>query len=168
MKLSIKGYKKIAGHDGQGFTCTLYVNGARAASYFDDGWGGEVSVSQMFDRALHDKALEFVAAIPEYVTSYTHGGETLTHTSKLSLPYLLSLMAEEAEMVLWLKRGQKRDTVTMFTEDITNSEWRTCAEFDSPALRAYFNKQYGCELVFANDYIENFAQYRKQLYDIAW
>lgn len=37
---SIKNFKAIKGHDGQGFTATLYVDDKRSALLFDDGWGG--------------------------------------------------------------------------------------------------------------------------------
>ena len=41
MKAEIKNYKRFAGHDGQGFEATLYLDGKRAAVISDDGWGGE-------------------------------------------------------------------------------------------------------------------------------
>ena len=41
MKAEIKNYKRFAGHDGQGFEATLYLDGKKAAVISDDGWGGE-------------------------------------------------------------------------------------------------------------------------------
>jgi len=41
MKAEIKNYKRFAGHDGQGFEATLYLDGKMAAVISDDGWGGE-------------------------------------------------------------------------------------------------------------------------------
>ena len=43
MKVEVKNYKPFHGHDGQGFDCTVYINGKRTAIVSDDGWGGPLN-----------------------------------------------------------------------------------------------------------------------------
>lgn len=40
MNVQIKNYKRFAGHDGQGFDASLYIDGVRSAIISDNGWGG--------------------------------------------------------------------------------------------------------------------------------
>ena len=45
---TIKSYKHVAGHDGQGFQATLHRvtdgKSKKVATIFDDGWGGPLQI----------------------------------------------------------------------------------------------------------------------------
>ena len=69
MKLEIKGYKRVRGHDGQGFNATLYVDGKKAAFVDDDGWGGGYQY-QWFDQDARLAFAAHVASLPPEKSEY--------------------------------------------------------------------------------------------------
>jgi len=43
--ISVKNVKKINGHDGQGFSASVYIGGLRVGTAKDDGWGGPLQLN---------------------------------------------------------------------------------------------------------------------------
>lgn len=51
LKIEVRNYQHVNGHDGQGYRANLYINGKKVATLFDDGWGGPLDIG-WFDHAL--------------------------------------------------------------------------------------------------------------------
>ena len=63
MKLEIKNYKAVRGHDGQGFNVTLYIDGTKAAFVDDDGYGGGFNYT-WFNQNLRTAFEQYVKTLP--------------------------------------------------------------------------------------------------------
>ena len=50
---TVKGFRSVNGHDGQGWEANLYHGKTKIAEAFDDGWGGMVEVRWEVPTNLH-------------------------------------------------------------------------------------------------------------------
>jgi len=67
--IEIKNFKRTKGHDGQGFTLSLYVDNKRTAYVFDDGWGGPLR----FEVLCKDGMDEFDCYVSKQPSRIFHG-----------------------------------------------------------------------------------------------
>lgn len=93
--LSLKSYRRVRGHDGQGFEARLYWNGKPCADIFDDGWGGEyqiVSRSEVEKERLK-VVEEKIATLPPYDLGTQQPGDTPSLTDPVLTWVLGDLVA---------------------------------------------------------------------------
>ena len=50
---TVKGFRRINGHDGQGWEANLYHGKTKIAEAFDDGWGGAVEIRWVVPTKFH-------------------------------------------------------------------------------------------------------------------
>lgn len=144
MKLEVKNFKPIKGHDGQGFTCTLYVDGVRTAEVFDDGWGGEHQYTTL-DKASMDKFDAHVKSQPPITFENTQ----LPTTHDM----VVSQLIDEYEFKSFLRKECKTKTLFQLPTD-NKDEWRTVEHVDCDKVREFVKKKYGANVTFANDLIK--------------
>jgi hypothetical protein len=107
MDIQLKGLKTAAfqSQDSNCFEATVYVDGVRAFTAHDDGWGGCIDFRPVDDngRALLDKAIEHAKTLP---------GEWFESTYlPMNLELLIGEMVEEAITQKWIARQSKKGTV---------------------------------------------------------
>ena len=71
-RFELKKYHKNMGHEGEGFACELWMDGALAAHVIDEGSGGS-PLYQWADREMARKVLDHVKTLPEKVYPAAHG-----------------------------------------------------------------------------------------------
>jgi len=83
-KLSIKNLKWGKGHTSYEPTmsCTLYVDGKRAATIYDDSRGGELEIKILNPKAYTLSYNELVECIHDLVTDFDNLKETKKHAKK--------------------------------------------------------------------------------------
>lgn len=95
---AILKYRKVRGHDGQGFEATLGMNGKKVAYIFDDGWGGE------FQYDWTDKAAEAIWTAA--VVARLKPGETyVIGESDVMLDELIDAFEDARWIARELKKG---------------------------------------------------------------
>jgi hypothetical protein len=144
MKFEIKNFKAVRGHDGQGFQCSLYVDGARAAYVFDDGWGGDYQFSEENPRLmkLYD---QHVLAQPQY--DIGHGFGPTDHNRDTILGGLI----DKHEAKKQLKKWCKNETLFRITGDEEGS-WRTIGYPFCQKVKDLLVKKYGAgDIEIANE-----------------
>lgn len=136
MKVEAKGYKRINGHDGMGFECSIYVDGKRTCHIFDDGWGGEWQYT-IFDQKRYDAMNERVTAMDPHIYEYEgDGGEDKSFTIDMSLDIWL----DETVMARAEARGARK-VMTLNSDDGKVYEWSiTYKAKDRERLEAHIAK----------------------------
>tara|TARA_R110000851_G_scaffold131656_1_gene265822 strand:+ start:213 stop:497 length:285 start_codon:yes stop_codon:yes gene_type:complete len=56
-RYEVKGFRRINGHDGQGYEAKLYHNGKKIAVAFDDGFGGDAEIRWEVAKDTHVPAI---------------------------------------------------------------------------------------------------------------
>ena len=75
-KFELKKYHKNMGHEGEGFACELWMDGALAAHVIDEGGGG-APLYQWASREAANKVLEHIKTLPEKVYPAGQGMDEL-------------------------------------------------------------------------------------------
>lgn len=64
-EFTLKDCKEVYGHDDSlPYVANLYIDGKKVCSLFNDGWGGETTIPQVFNEKLFDKATEDIKGQP--------------------------------------------------------------------------------------------------------
>ena len=133
MKFEIKNFKAVRGHDGQGFQCTLYVDGVRTAFIFDDGWGGGYQydvVSQPHMKKMEDH-IKTLPAVESY-------GMMLNIDNDIFVGELIDEHETKKQISKWCK------TQTLFRlPGDEEGSWRTISHPYCQKVKDHIVKKYG-------------------------
>lgn len=125
MKITIKNYKSCRGNEGDAFSCTMYLDGKRAALVTYDGWGGEyffdftVSDGKLWGGPTCMKFEEYVKSLPpvecSWVDEETGKPEMMDPSRDMVLEEIIEEMLVEKQIKRWCKnslvyrvKGQKK------------------------------------------------------------
>jgi len=79
MLVEIKNFKPFHGHDGQGYSYSLYLDGKRSAIISNDGWGGEEMVdTYKGDSTKFDEFCKLCSELPARQSRYGDGNFPIT------------------------------------------------------------------------------------------
>ena len=156
MELTIKNYKSCRGDEGDAFSCTLYIDGKRAALVRYDGNGGEFEFDFTvagkghgpWRGPLFDKFKAYVDGLPEVESSMVdpRTGETWSYKPNMDMvvEQAIRLMLENRQLKRWCK-----NQVLFRVKGDEEGSWRTLqaswAE-KGDKVRAHLAKKYGDEL----------------------
>jgi hypothetical protein len=117
--VELSAYKRIRGHDGQGFNATLSVDGRKAAHVDDDGWGGPLSFTWL-DQSLEEPFRRWVASLPLWDCN----GEMVPHNEDTAV----GLLVDRKETETAIRKGCKTKTLVV----VPGAEPGSYLEFKAP------------------------------------
>lgn len=157
----LKAVKKVNGHDGQGFTCNLYLKNKKVAEIFDDGWGGPLEIrwndSQSEKVEINAKKYtgedytytgtpmekQFTEAVFREIPPQKNSMGELVHYDTDC--YIEQMVNEELERK-WLKSQCKNKTLFV-TKDCKEGSFLSMKAKFSDSIAQYLRNQYGDNLV---------------------
>ena len=116
MKITVKNYKSCRGNEGDAFSCTVYLDGKKAAHVQYDGWGGEylwdftVSDGQMYGGTMCAKFKAYCDGLPKQKTSIEDADDPtgfwhMQPDMNTLLDDALKLMLENRQLKRWCKKN---------------------------------------------------------------
>jgi hypothetical protein len=141
MELTIKNLKMHQTQDGHAFTCTCYIDGEKAFTVEQDGWGGENFYFPIKpgDLKLLDAVQEHAKTLPPVVNPF---GDPLPCNLDLWLEEVINQYLEDKEF----KRKCKKKTLFRLKADKEGTYW-TSNEPYSTAYADHLRRKYGDALV---------------------
>ena len=113
MKITVKNYKSCRGNEGDAFSCTMYLDGKKAALVEYAGTGGEyefdfsISDKKMLGGAMSQKYDEYVREHQMKAEDYKPGdenGEYFLYCGRdIVLEEFITAMLEERQLKRWCK-----------------------------------------------------------------
>lgn len=144
MKLEVRNVKMLETHRGVAFTCTLYVDGKKAASVSQEGCGGSNDY-RWVDAELAKRVHAYAQTLP----GTEFDGVVLENDLDLTIENLIN----DLEIRKQVKRLCKGNSRTVWrTPDMKPEEWRISA-CPFTALAAATIRATHPEVVFANELI---------------
>ena len=122
---TVKSYKHVSGHDGQGFTATLHRvtdgKSKKVATIFDDGWGGPLQIDFINPKLdeLRLEEAEFHAWCKAQPASEFEG-RTLEMDADLWIGLQTQRMNELDQIKKW-----SRTEILFQLKDTPSGNWRT-------------------------------------------
>ena len=158
-KLEIVAYKKVRGHDGQGFNATLAIDGVKACHVDDDGWGGGfaytwLSKDEKVNKANQDKLRE--AAKEAFLKEARNKGKDPNDPKNHVGEYDDIVVGELVDDFAQLKKLRdlcKKKTVAVLPSDKAGQYGTFNVPF-SPQLKAQLEKKYA-GIRFFNEHLED-------------
>jgi hypothetical protein len=118
--LSVRNLKTLAANatpEGAAWSCSLYVDGKRAATVGYDGWGGPYRYHWL-DRAVGERVEAWVQTLPPDDSEYG--------PLPADLDTIVARLADDYEAKLWLRRQCRDKALYRLPGDATD-QWRTVA-----------------------------------------
>lgn len=144
MKLEVRNVKTLETHRGIAFTCTLYVDGKKAASVSQDGHGGGNDY-RWSDPDLAKRVHTYAESLPDVAFD----GGFLSNDLDLTIENLIN----DLEVKKQIKRLCKNNQRTVWrTPDMKPEEWRISAH-PFTALVVTTIRATHPEAIFANELI---------------
>jgi len=151
MKIGIKSYRSCAGNEGDAFSCTLYLDGKKAALVKYDGWGGQYD----YDFTFADgrpwggptclKFKEHVESLPERTCSFDDPGTGEPAKVAVNMDMLvedaIQLMLENRQLRRWCRN----ETLFRVKGDDEGSWRRLNVKFpgNEGRVRYYLSREHG-------------------------
>ena len=150
--LTIKNYKSCRGKEGDAFSCTLYVDGKKAAFVEYDGWGGMYMVDwspsgSRWASPAEKRVSAWVKTLPPIECAWMDEATGKPAMITPNLDMVIEDTITTAEETKKVKRWCKTKTVVKPT-DAPTGEYVTWNSLPCAALRLYIAKTYpGAEII---------------------
>lgn len=144
MKLEVRNVKMLQTHRGFAFTCTLYVDGKKAASVSQEGHGGGNDY-RWSDQNLAKRVHAYAESLPDV----TFDGGSLSNDLDLTIENLINDLEDKKR----IKRLCKKNERTIWrTPDMKPEEWRISSYPFTPAVVSMIRATHP-SAIFANELI---------------
>ena len=141
MKAEIKSYKECAGNEGPAFSCSLWIDGVKAAEVKYDGWGGPYLWRWLNDAAKATWDAYVKAQPPVPPMHEGEGDKPLAIDDDIALEDIINADRERKQIARWCRtnvvfrlKGDEPGTFHKFKGQFT------------PAVKERLRKQYGDQL----------------------
>lgn len=136
---SVKNVKTMPGHDGPAMSCTLYKDGKRVATVFDDSWGGGYQYDYLKNcKKFENNLLKFSESM--YVK--TKHGFDITYNPDC----VIDVLVEEFQINKQYKKWCKKSTCFRLKGD-KDGVWRTINAQFNDDVKNFIAKKYGDKVV---------------------
>ena len=134
MKLTVKNIRSCQGMEGEAYSCTLYVDGKRAATAQNAGDGGETRI-----HFTDPKVRDAVYAYAKQHEDYEYMGDSEAWSVQTTLEMLIAKLVDDKAVEKQLK-GWCRTQTLFRTDDMPEGEYRTIRAKYSPSVAAHINR----------------------------
>jgi hypothetical protein len=147
-RFELRKYHKNMGHEGEGFACELWMDGALAAHVIDEGGGGP-PLYQWASRETAAEVLDHIKTLPEktYPADPKHGiNEAFSHPADQE-SFIWDLVAAHLEDKR-VRRAAKTKLLFKLKSDAgTDVAYRTLKTPYSEQAAEFVRKKYGDDLL---------------------
>jgi hypothetical protein len=147
-RFELRKYHKNMGHEGEGFACELWMDGALAAHVIDEGGGGP-PLYQWASRETASKVLDHVKTLPEkvYPADPKHGiNEAFSHPADQE-SFIWDLVAAHLEDKRTRRAAKTKLLFKLKSDAGTDVAYRTLKAPYSEQAAEFVRKKYGDDLL---------------------
>jgi len=144
-RFELKKYHKNMGHEGEGFNCELWMDGALAAHVIDEGGGGP-PLYQWASREMAQKVLDHVKTLPEKVYPAAHGMEAFSRPADQE-SFIWDLVAAHLEDKRTRRAAKTKLLFKLKSDAGTDVAYRTLKAPYGEQAAEFVRKKYGDDLL---------------------
>jgi hypothetical protein len=147
MKGEIKKYHRNRGHEGDGYSVELYLDGKKAAEVIDEGNGGP-PMYHWYDTAIRDAFYRWIKAQPPVHYPAAHGmeGFDMPASEETFISDLVEKLLAEKDRQKLLKTLRTKCCFRLKSDAAKGVAYRSLNSPYSPSAKEWLVKKFGDDL----------------------